>query len=271
MYISNVNSASIKLNQIQSNHIQESETPTLASSDYLTLVYIHKGAAHYETKQGELVELKKREVLILNPGHSITLTPIRKMEIIIVQLSGIVFTSSIKLDTSDTFFHIKHTPSTFKDYLDLALAEAEKQSRGTDLLLKKLVECLLIQILRNHELSIKDSSMQSKSHEIEKIQTYIRDNYSEKITLDSLSEVADINKYYLIRLFKQFTGLSPIDYLIHVRLKEAERLLVTTNMSVATISDFVGFHSPSHFSKTFKEYNHITPTKYRHTNSNTQM
>ncbi|MBS4461693.1 helix-turn-helix transcriptional regulator [Aerococcaceae bacterium zg-B36] len=265
MYISNVNSASIKLHQIQSNNIPESHTTTLESNDYLTLIYIHKGAAHYETQQAEQVELKKREVLILNPGHSITLSPIRKIEYICVQLTGIIFTSSMQLDTSDSFFHIKQTSSTFKDYLDLALIENQKNYRGTDLLLKKLIECLLIQILRHNELSIKDASMQSKSHEIEQIQAYIRANYAQKITLDSLSEVADINKYYLIRLFKQFTGLSPIDYLIHVRLKEAEKLLISTHQSVAQISDQVGFHSPSHFSKTFKEFNHITPTKYRHT------
>ena len=73
----------------------------------------------------------------------------------------------------------------------------------------------------------------------------------------------DINKYYLIRLFKQQTGLSPIDYLIHVRLEEAEKLLAKSNITVSDISDRVGFHSPSHFSKTFKENNHCTPSQYR--------
>ena len=160
-------------------------------------------------------------------------------------------------------FIISDTSQTLKQYLDLALIEKEQRFRGSEIILKKLLECVMVHILRNNELSIKDSSIQVKHNEIEIIQQYIRDNFSKKLTLDDLSELVNINKYYLIRLFKQQTGLSPIDYLIHVRLAEAEKLLAHSNVTVSKISDMVGFHSPSHFSKTFKESNHCTPSTYR--------
>lgn len=262
MYISNINSASIKFNSIVSERIGLEEPKMIQSDDQLVIVYIHKGAANY-THLSTNGEIKKRDLILLNPGQTLVLEPIRKLEWIMIRLTGIVFTSSLEINSKSQLFIISDANQTIKHYLDLALIEREQQFRGSDIILKKLIECVMVHVLRHNELSIKDSSVQVKHDEIEIIQQYIREHYAEKITLDQLSELVDINKYYLIRLFKQQTGLSPIDYLIHVRLGEAEKLLAHTNVTISKISDMVGFHSPSHFSKTFKESNHSTPSLYR--------
>ena len=262
MYISNVNSASIKLKSIESERVAVEEAQTINSEDNLILLYIHKGALNYK-HDGHQGEIKKRDLVILNPRQSIEIEPIRKIEWIQIKLTGILFTSSLEINSENQLFIISDTSQTLKQYLDLALIEKEQRFRGSEIILKKLLECVMVHILRNNELSIKDSSIQVKHNEIEIIQQYIRDNFSKKLTLDDLSELVNINKYYLIRLFKQQTGLSPIDYLIHVRLAEAEKLLAHSNVTVSKISDMVGFHSPSHFSKTFKESNHCTPSTYR--------
>lgn len=262
MYISNVNSASIKLKSIESERVAVEEAQTIHSEDNLILLYIHKGALNYK-HDGHQGEIKKRDLVILNPRQSIEIEPIRKIEWIKIKLTGILFTSSLEINSENQLFIISDTSQTLKQYLDLALIEKEQRFRGSEIILKKLLECVMVHILRNNELSIKDSSIQVKHNEIEIIQQYIRDNFSKKLTLDDLSELVNINKYYLIRLFKQQTGLSPIDYLIHVRLAEAEKLLAHSNVTVSKISDMVGFHSPSHFSKTFKESNHCTPSTYR--------
>ena len=262
MYISNVNSASIKLKSIESERVAVEEAQTIHSEDNLILLYIHKGALNYK-HDGHQGEIKKRDLVILNPRQSIEIEPIRKIEWIQIKLTGILFTSSLEINSENQLFIISDTSQTLKQYLDLALIEKEQRFRGSEIILKKLLECVMVHILRNNELSIKDSSIQVKHKEMEIIQQYIRDNFSKKLTLDDLSELVNINKYYLIRLFKQQTGLSPIDYLIHVRLAEAEKLLAHSNVTVSKISDMVGFHSPSHFSKTFKESNHCTPSTYR--------
>lgn len=262
MYISNVNSASIKLKSIESEKIAVTETQTIHSEDQLVLLYIHKGALNYQ-HDGHQGEMKKRNLVILNPHQTIEIEPVRKIEWIQIRLTGILFTSSLEINSANQLFIISDTSQTLKQYLDLALIEKNQRFRGSEIILKKLLECVMVHILRHNELSIKDSSIQVKHNEIETIQQYIRDNYSQKLSLDDLSELVSINKYYLIRLFKQQTGLSPIDYLIHVRLAEAEKLLAHSNVTISKISDMVGFHSPSHFSKTFKESNHCTPSIYR--------
>ncbi|MBZ6527164.1 helix-turn-helix transcriptional regulator [Aerococcaceae bacterium DSM 111021] len=268
MYISNINSSSIKLQSIETENVTTTnETVTVFSETNLTLLYIVKGAANYvvNERQGDV---KKRDMILLNPETVLEITPLRKVEWIKISLTGILFTSSLDIDSNSRMFITEDTSQSIKRYLDLAILEYNHRFRGTELILKKLLECIMVHVLRNSELSIKDASVQVKNDEIERIQQYIRQNYSEKITLDDLSSHVGINKYYLIRLFKQKTGLSPIDYLIHVRLAEAEKLLATSNVTISKISDMVGFHSPSHFSKTFKESNHCTPSAFRKKHSN---
>lgn len=263
MYISNINSSSIKLQSIVTEGVVKTQDPVeFYSEEYLTLIYIVKGAANYSTHD-ESGDVKKRDVIILNPDNPFKLAPLRKLEWIRITLSGILFTSSLEIDSTNPIFVTEDKSQSIKRYLDLAILEDTHRFRGTELILKKLLESVMVHILRNNELSIKDASAQVKNDEIERIQEYIRKNYSQKITLDDLSDHVGINKYYLIRLFKQKTGLSPIDYLIHVRLAEAEKLLASSDVTISKISDMVGFHSPSHFSKTFKESNHCTPSAFR--------
>lgn len=265
MYISNVNSSSIKLQSIEYQNVPVSESVEIFSEEDLVMVYINKGAAHYQIED-ETSEFKKRELLILNPQTKVLITPIRKLEWIVINVSGILFTSSLEINSIQRHFITEDPHQIIKSYLDLAIIEEANPFRGTDIIMKKLLECVMVHVLRDNGLSIKDASVQVKHDEIDRVQEYIREHYSKKITLDELSEYVDINKYYLIRLFKQKTGLSPIDYLIHVRLAEAEKLLSRTDITISKISDMVGFHSPSHFSKTFKESNHCTPSAYRKKN-----
>lgn len=262
MYISNVNSSSIKLQSIQAETIDSTDNIIIYSEDELILLYMNKGAATFysDDMQGDF---KKRDLLIINPNNQVEISPIRKIDWVKIKLSGILFTSSLEINSSQDIFITEDINQMMKYYLELALIEESSRFRGSEIILKKLLESVMVHILRNNELSIKDAGVQVKHDEIDQIQEYIRENYGQKITLDQLSDYVGINKYYLIRLFKQKTGLSPIDYLIHVRLSEAEKLLAQTNITISNISDEVGFHSPSHFSKTFKESNHCTPSAYR--------
>lgn len=262
MYISNVNTASINMKEASQKFVPDNADWIFDSEDTLYLIYIHKGAATYTANDIE-GEVRKRDILLVNPKQRVEFQTIRKIDAIIIGVSGVLFTSSLEINSPDELFQISDTNRMIKYYLDLILVEDEARFRGSEIIIKKLLECIMVHILRNNELSIKDAGAQVKHDEIEKVQTYIRENYGQKISLDQLSELVDINKYYLIRLFKQKTGLSPIDFLIHVRLAEAEKLLAQTDISISKISDQVGFHSPSHFSKTFRENNHLTPSAYR--------
>ncbi|WP_373710416.1 helix-turn-helix transcriptional regulator, partial [Jeotgalibaca porci] len=71
------------------------------------------------------------------------------------------------------------------------------------------------------------------------VKNFMKVNYHKNITLDDLVELIHINKFYLIRIFKQEVGMSPIDYLIHVRIDEAQKMLRNTNIAIADIAHFL--------------------------------
>jgi AraC-like DNA-binding protein len=104
------------------------------------------------------------------------------------------------------------------------------------------------------------SIMHKKISEIIK---FINNNYMNDISLDSISNQFYISKFYFARLFKEIIGMTFIEYLNVIKLKEAENLLLKTNFSISRIADEVGFCDSSYFCKAFKKYYKYSPSDYR--------
>ena len=66
--------------------------------------------------------------------------------------------------------------------------------------------------------------------EVRRLRSYLLENYTQSLTLDKMSQVAALNKYYLEKLFKKYVGYSPTQYLIHLRLTKSKELLRSTSM-----------------------------------------
>ena len=94
---------------------------------------------------------------------------------------------------------------------------------------------------------------------------WIEHNYTEKITLSMLAEVAKIGEKYLCRFFKEYTGNSPIDYVNRMRIEYACRKMAEEGRNVTEAAFESGFNDISYFSKIFKRYKGITPREYRQT------
>ena len=92
---------------------------------------------------------------------------------------------------------------------------------------------------------------------------YINEHYAEPLTLKKISEAIYISEAHLSRCFKKDAGLSPMQYLMHRRIGEAQSLLIETILPIQDIGEELGFVSSAHFSKMFKQYVGITPKEYR--------
>ena len=99
--------------------------------------------------------------------------------------------------------------------------------------------------------------------ECAQIKEYLDTNYAQHITLDKLTGLTHMNKYYMAHSFAKFTGLSPIQYLNRRRLETACQLLRDTDYSVSDIAGSTGFSSQSYFTQIFRKTYGITPVKYR--------
>ena len=98
---------------------------------------------------------------------------------------------------------------------------------------------------------------------ISKVIGYINTNYNEDITLQSISEMFFISTYYFSGKFKEITGLSFIDYLNNVRIKEAQVLLKKSNFNITQISEMVGYKNTTYFGRIFKKLTGMSPINYK--------
>lgn len=92
---------------------------------------------------------------------------------------------------------------------------------------------------------------------------YIHQNYN---SINNISEIASklyVTKYHLCHIFKAATGLTLVEYINHIKIRQACNLLKCTEKSVTQIGADCGFNSPMYFCKTFKKLMGIAPSEYR--------
>ncbi len=97
---------------------------------------------------------------------------------------------------------------------------------------------------------------------LKKVLSFISENYSHDISLDTLAKVAGMNPKYFCRYFRSMTRRTPIDYLNYYRIECACEMLSTKNVSIRNATISCGFNDESYFIKTFHKYKGITPKQY---------
>jgi AraC family transcriptional regulator len=90
-------------------------------------------------------------------------------------------------------------------------------------------------------------------------------NFGRRLTLDELAGEAAVSKFHFTRLFRKQVGRSPLGFLAELRLAAAHRMLLTSDLAVATVGEECGYHSPSHFTAAFYARYGLTPTALRST------
>lgn len=98
---------------------------------------------------------------------------------------------------------------------------------------------------------------------IRQIKEYIREHYSEDITLGKAAEIVYMNPYYFSAFFKKETGQNFKSYLLEVRMKEAFKLLMEKEMKTYELANAVGYNDTRTFTEKFKEYYGKSPQSYK--------
>ncbi len=96
---------------------------------------------------------------------------------------------------------------------------------------------------------------------------YIEENFSSKLLIDDVSRSVYMDKFYFCKFFKKALGTTFTQYILFVRICEAQHLLLSTNQSVEQISEKCGFHSVQYFNRCFKKLCNCTPKAYRAMNA----
>jgi AraC-like DNA-binding protein len=97
----------------------------------------------------------------------------------------------------------------------------------------------------------------------QKLFDYVNHNYRQDISTLMAAKICNMSYSYFSRKFKEITGKTFTEYLNYVRIREAEKLLLTTDMNITQVALNTGFSSTSYFIKQFRHYKRISPKKFR--------
>ncbi len=140
---------------------------------------------------------------------------------------------------------------------------ASSTSYIKDMEINEKITSLLTEIMRNSWNPERKESLKNKMKDLNKIREYIDANFAQEISLDNLSQIFFINKFYLTRLFKERYGVTINKYQTQVRITNAKKLLRFTDLSIEQISDKCGYNDANFFIRVFKNSEGMTPGKFR--------
>lgn len=146
-------------------------------------------------------------------------------------------------------------------YFAQLIAEAEQKLYYYDDISESLVRAILGYILRI--LAYGDKSYFKTNESYIQAKKYMDENYAEIKSISDICRSLYISRYYLTHLFKEYSGVSPIKYIITKRIELAKTLLTTTDLPIGEIALRTGYVEINSFIKTFKNIENLTPAAYR--------
>ena len=99
--------------------------------------------------------------------------------------------------------------------------------------------------------------------QLRKIEDHVRAHLSESISIETLAELVELSPFHFSRVFKQATGMTPLQFVTRERMLQAQQLIRETSRTLIEIALEVGYTSPSHFAQVFRRTVGMPPTQFR--------
>lgn len=140
--------------------------------------------------------------------------------------------------------------------------EAERQP-SFEHISASLLQELIFTVSRKMSIREKIRHMDERERDLYATFTLMHKNYARKLTVRDLASHAGLSISRYTSLFKQYTGLSPQQYLIQYRLQKAKDLMRHTQLNIRQIAALVGFDDQLYFSRLFRKHEGLSPVEYR--------
>lgn len=267
MMESDIKSLSFQLESITKSKYDSDWHSTLHTHPFTELFYVVDGKGEFNI-QGQRFPVKANDFVIINPQveHTELSSLDEPLEYIVLGIRGLSFSNLTPVSEGGhpfSFFNLRDEQKDILRYLNAMVQEATSQQMSYELVCHNLLEILLIKILRHQHFDLEVGKQSKATKDISFIKHYLETYYHESIQLEDLASMTHLSRFYISHSFKKEIGMSPMEYLIDIRIKESKILLRTTNYSISQVADIVGFTTPTYFSKQFRKSTGISPTDYR--------
>ena len=103
--------------------------------------------------------------------------------------------------------------------------------------------------------------------EMEAATQFFNEHFTENISVEDYALSRHMSTCWFIRSFKRYNGVTPMQYIVNLRITNAKTLLRTTTYSVSEVAAVVGYENPLYFSRLFKKQTGLPPSEFRNTNT----
>jgi len=143
------------------------------------------------------------------------------------------------------------------------LEEATTKKAGYEIAVSILIKQILLMLLRNDSQNIITEQEPFDKIRLKPVLDYVEQHLTDRIQVEEVCSIANMSYYYFVKFFKKTIGLSFTEYVNYRKVKRAERLLLTKDLSITEIGEKIGMPNMAHFYKMFKKYNDCSPKQYQ--------
>lgn len=229
------------------------------------LLYITRGSGKFVSANQKPIQIKSGNIILLFPGEWHNYKPDKETgwDEYWIGFDG----ANMDARVVNGFFS-KNKPVfnvgiredivvAYKNAIDIA----RNQSTGFQQMLAGIVNYILgITYSQDKQASFED--LQVINH-ISKAKLIILENYMKGISPEEIASQINMSYSWFRRIFKQYTGFAPAQYILTLKIQKCKELLTNTGMTAQEIAYETGFDSPDYFSTIFKKKTGMTPICYR--------
>ncbi|GEP96703.1 AraC family transcriptional regulator [Chitinophaga cymbidii] len=232
------------------------------------LIYITKGKGYFSSAHlGQRMPLEAGELLMLFPNEWHTYYPERKdgWSTYWVGFKGGFADNLVNrnfFQKTHPIYHIGFNElivDLFNDIIEITKQEKTGFQQITSGMTMHLLG-LLYYIIRNNQFE-----HNNVIHKIEQARLLMREHPGGDISLEEIASSLNMSYSWFRKMFRQYTGLSPTQYQLQIKLRKAKALLLGSSMTIKEIAFLLNFESANYFTLFFKQKTGITPGTFRTT------
>jgi AraC-like DNA-binding protein len=233
------------------------------------------GTEHFEYLPGESVIVPENEEMIIDfpdanlekPTQCIALAIDREK---IKETLDLMNEKYAKTEKNDIWhidseqFHLKNT-FELTNIIDRLMYVSKEDNRAKDIFANLAIQELLVRLMQTQARNLFFDNYLNyiHSHRLAYVVQHIRENLTENLTIEKLSDLACMSKPHFFRSFKRELGISPVDFITQERIGMAKKLLKDVSISITDVCFKTGFNNLNYFCTLFKKWEGITPKAFQ--------
>jgi AraC-like DNA-binding protein len=229
------------------------------------VIYITRGKGVFESDSCKQQEVKAGTIIILFPGERHRYKPDNETgwDEYWIGIKGTIIDNLVQkkfFTPEKPCLYIGFNENTLNIFNSI-IEKTRHESSGY----QPLISGAALHLMGNFHAIIKQNSVESQDKEviINKARLLFRSNIDKDFSPEQAADELQVGYSWFRKVFKNYTGLSPGQYYIQLKIEKAKELLSVPNLSIKEIAYDLRFESYFYFSKLFKEKTGLTPTEYR--------